>query len=86
MLGGEPARLMKFSTHPTRDRVSGTANICAKQSTTAFANGTRLSNRIPAGRLIYLGSIQGVLTFFCSDESNYLNASVVTVDGMWTRK
>lgn len=39
--------------------------------------------RIPAGRWGETDDLMGTVVFLCSDASNYLNGSVVTVDGGW---
>ena len=39
--------------------------------------------RIPAGRWGNPEDLMGTVVFLCSDASNYLNGSVVTVDGGW---
>ncbi|HUI29593.1 MAG TPA: SDR family NAD(P)-dependent oxidoreductase [Candidatus Acidoferrales bacterium] len=39
--------------------------------------------RIPAGRWGTPEDLMGTVVFLCSDASNYLNGSVVTVDGGW---
>ena len=39
--------------------------------------------RIPAGRWGKPEDLMGTIVFLCSDASNYLNGSVVTVDGGW---
>lgn len=39
--------------------------------------------RIPAGRWGEPEDLMGTVVFLCSDASNYLNGSVVTVDGGW---
>ena len=39
--------------------------------------------RIPAGRWGKPEDLMGTVVFLCSDGSNYLNGSVVTVDGGW---
>ena len=40
-------------------------------------------DRIPAGRWGMPEDLMGTVVFLCSDASNYLNGSVVTVDGGW---
>ena len=40
-------------------------------------------DRIPAGRWGTPDDLMGAIVFLCSDASNYLNGSVVTVDGGW---
>ena len=40
-------------------------------------------DRIPAGRWGTTEDLMGTVVFLCSDASNYLNGSVVTVDGGW---
>ncbi len=40
-------------------------------------------NRIPASRWGTPEDLMGTVVFLCSDASNYLNGSVVTVDGGW---
>lgn len=40
-------------------------------------------DRIPAGRWGDPKDLMGTVLFLCSDASNYLNGSVVTVDGGW---
>ncbi len=40
-------------------------------------------NRIPAGRWGTPQDLMGTIVFLCSDASNYLNGSVITVDGGW---
>ncbi|MBK7629504.1 MAG: 2-dehydro-3-deoxy-D-gluconate 5-dehydrogenase KduD [Ignavibacteriales bacterium] len=40
-------------------------------------------DRIPAGRWGTPEDLMGTIIFLCSDASNYLNGSVVTVDGGW---
>jgi len=40
-------------------------------------------NRIPSGRWGTPEDLMGTIVFLCSDASNYLNGSVVTVDGGW---
>ena len=40
-------------------------------------------DRIPAGRWGTPEDFMGTIVFLCSDASNYLNGSVVTVDGGW---
>ena len=40
-------------------------------------------DRIPAGRWGSPDDLMGTIVFLCSDASNYLNGSVVTVDGGW---
>ena len=40
-------------------------------------------NRIPAARWGKPEDMMGTIVFLCSDASNYLNGSVVTVDGGW---
>ena len=40
-------------------------------------------NRIPAARWGKPEDLMGTIVFLCSDASNYLNGSVVTVDGGW---
>ncbi len=40
-------------------------------------------DRIPAGRWGTPADLMGTVVFLCSDASNYLNGSVVTVDGGW---
>lgn len=40
-------------------------------------------DRIPAGRWGKPEDLMGTVVFLCSDASNYLNGSVVTVDGGW---
>jgi 2-deoxy-D-gluconate 3-dehydrogenase len=40
-------------------------------------------DRIPAGRWGTPEDLMGTIVFLCSDASNYLNGSVVTVDGGW---
>ncbi len=40
-------------------------------------------DRIPAGRWGVPEDLMGTIIFLCSDASNYLNGSVVTVDGGW---
>ena len=40
-------------------------------------------DRIPAGRWGTPRDLMGTIVFLCSDASNYLNGSVVTVDGGW---
>jgi len=40
-------------------------------------------DRIPAGRWGTPEDLMGTVVFLCSDASNYLNGSVVTVDGGW---
>ncbi|KAB2843175.1 MAG: SDR family oxidoreductase [Melioribacteraceae bacterium] len=40
-------------------------------------------DRIPAGRWGIPEDLMGTIVFLCSDASNYLNGSVVTVDGGW---
>ncbi len=40
-------------------------------------------NRIPADRWGTPEDLMGTVVFLCSDASNYLNGSVVTVDGGW---
>lgn len=39
--------------------------------------------RIPAGRWGTPEDLMGTVVFLCSDASNYLNGSVITVDGGW---
>lgn len=39
--------------------------------------------RIPAGRWGTPQDLMGTVVFLCSDASNYLNGSVITVDGGW---
>jgi 2-deoxy-D-gluconate 3-dehydrogenase len=39
--------------------------------------------RIPAGRWGMPEDLAGAAVFLCSDASNYMNGSVVTVDGGW---
>ncbi len=40
-------------------------------------------DRIPSGRWGTPEDLMGTIVFLCSDASNYLNGSVVTVDGGW---
>jgi 2-deoxy-D-gluconate 3-dehydrogenase len=40
-------------------------------------------DRIPAGRWGNPEDLMGTIVFLCSDASNYLNGSVITVDGGW---
>lgn len=40
-------------------------------------------DRIPAGRWGNPEDLMGAVVFLCSDASNYLNGSVVTIDGGW---
>ena len=40
-------------------------------------------DRIPAGRWGIPEDLMGTIVFLCSDASNYLNGTVVTVDGGW---
>lgn len=40
-------------------------------------------DRIPAGRWGTPEDLMGTIVFLCSDASNYLNGSVITVDGGW---
>ncbi len=40
-------------------------------------------DRIPAGRWGTPADLMGAIVFLCSDASNYLNGSIVTVDGGW---
>jgi len=40
-------------------------------------------DRIPAGKWGTPEDLMGTIVFLCSDASNYLNGSVVTVDGGW---
>lgn len=40
-------------------------------------------DRIPAGRWGTPEDLMGTVVFLCSDASNYLNGSIVTVDGGW---
>jgi 2-deoxy-D-gluconate 3-dehydrogenase len=40
-------------------------------------------DRIPAGKWGTPEDLKGTIVFLCSDASNYLNGSVVTVDGGW---
>lgn len=40
-------------------------------------------DRIPSGRWGKPEDLMGTIVFLCSDASNYLNGSVVTVDGGW---
>ena len=40
-------------------------------------------DRIPAGRWGEPEDLSGTMVFLCSDASNYMNGSVVTVDGGW---
>ncbi|MHB9010918.1 MAG: SDR family oxidoreductase, partial [Ignavibacteriaceae bacterium] len=40
-------------------------------------------DRIPAGRWGLPEDLMGAVVFLCSDASNYLNGSIVTVDGGW---
>ena len=40
-------------------------------------------DRIPASRWGKPADLMGTIVFLCSDASNYLNGSVVTVDGGW---
>ncbi len=40
-------------------------------------------DRIPAGRWGKPEDLMGTVVFLCSDASNYLNGSIVTVDGGW---
>ena len=40
-------------------------------------------DRIPAGRWGTPDDLMGTVVYLCSDASNYLNGSVVTVDGGW---
>jgi len=40
-------------------------------------------DRIPAGRWGTPEDLMGTIVYLCSDASNYLNGSVVTVDGGW---
>jgi 2-deoxy-D-gluconate 3-dehydrogenase len=40
-------------------------------------------DRIPAGRWGTPSDLMGAVVFLCSDASNYLNGSVITVDGGW---
>lgn len=40
-------------------------------------------DRIPAGRWGTPEDLMGTVLFLCSDASNYLNGSVITVDGGW---
>jgi len=40
-------------------------------------------DRIPAGRWGTPEDLMGTVVFLCSDASNYLNGSVITVDGGW---
>lgn len=40
-------------------------------------------DRIPAGRWGLPDDLMGTIVFLCSDASNYLNGSVITVDGGW---
>ena len=40
-------------------------------------------DRIPAGRWGKPEDLMGTIVFLCSDASNYLNGSIVTVDGGW---
>ncbi len=40
-------------------------------------------DRIPAGRWGLPEDLMGTILFLCSDASNYLNGTVVTVDGGW---
>ena len=42
-----------------------------------------IQDRIPAGRWGTPEDLMGTIVFLCSDASNYLNGSVVTVDGGW---
>ena len=40
-------------------------------------------DRIPAGRWGTPGDLMGAMVFLCSDASNYVNGTVLTVDGGW---
>ena len=40
-------------------------------------------DRIPAGRWGKPEDLMGAVVFLCSDASNYLNGSIITVDGGW---
>ncbi|MEM2338952.1 MAG: glucose 1-dehydrogenase [Nitrososphaerales archaeon] len=43
-----------------------------------------LEKRIPMGRLAAMSDIAKTALFLASDESNYINGSVIVVDGGWT--
>ena len=47
------------------------------------ARSQAILERIPAGRWGTPEDLMGTVVFLCSDASNYLNGSVVTVDGGW---
>ncbi len=47
------------------------------------ARSQSILDRIPAGRWGTPEDLMGTIVFLCSDASNYLNGSVVTVDGGW---
>lgn len=59
----------------------------ATENTKALREDTVRNNsildRIPAGRWGLPDDLMGTIVFLCSDASNYLNGSVVTVDGGW---
>jgi 2-dehydro-3-deoxy-D-gluconate 5-dehydrogenase len=47
------------------------------------ARSKAIVDRIPAGRWGTPEDLMGTIVFLCSDASNYLNGTVVTVDGGW---
>jgi 2-deoxy-D-gluconate 3-dehydrogenase len=42
-----------------------------------------IQDRIPAGRWVEPSDLMGAMVFLCSDASNYVNGTVLTVDGGW---
>ena len=42
-----------------------------------------IEDRIPAGRWGVPEDLMGAMVFLCSDASNYVNGTVLTVDGGW---
>ncbi len=42
------------------------------------------SKRVPLGRMMDKGEIDGIVEYLCSDKSSYMTGAVLTLDGGWT--
>jgi 2-dehydro-3-deoxy-D-gluconate 5-dehydrogenase len=88
--GGIKQLTMSFANEWASKRVTVNAiapGYIATENTKALredvVRNKSILDRIPAGRWGLPDDLMGTIVFLCSDASNYLNGSVITVDGGW---
>ena len=45
---------------------------------------SKYNERVPIKRMMEVGELNGLVSYLCSEESSYMNGSIINIDGGWT--